>query len=188
MCLTIDKEFHESYLAIGTYRYWKNEKTNWIPFVEDETEKAVEMLARSVDNPSYNSFLSVNSLAWIYIDKDEPQKAIDLLENIIKQYPNSRYFRWAQARAYEDVDLTKAIEIYLSLLKSYKDAKIKSNIKSVVLMHKIAQDYHRLDNEKKALEYCEKILAIKNFSEYEKRRLADRMLRVMELRDELNGE
>ncbi len=186
-CLDIDSTFYEAYSALGTYVYWKSRKTeslDWLPFVKDETKDGINYLIKAVNKSSYNSYLAVNSLQWIYIDQKEYNKAIELSDSIISKYPHSRFFKWALARAYEDVDKRKSISIYNEILNSYNNIDNLNNINIIILKHLIAQQYEQLGEKHSALKLCNEILNTK-LDDYEESKLEKRLKRVRDLRKEL---
>ncbi len=182
-----DKNFYEAYIAIGTFKYWKSRKTeflNWIPGYTDERDEGVSLLEKAIKHPTYNMYLAVNSLIWIYIDQGKYIKAADLAENTLKQYPGSRFFMWGLARAYEDINIEKSLGIYKEILNSLPT---KSNhYNEIILKHIIAQLYARTGTKEKALHLCDEILAIKGLAENTLSRLQNRLKRVEELKLELS--
>ncbi len=186
-CLDIDSTFYEAYSALGTYVYWKSRKTeslDWLPFVKDETKDGIKYLIKAINKSSYNSYLAVNSLQWIYIDQKEYKKVIVLSDSIISKYPNSRFFKWALARAYEDVDKRKSISVYYEILNSYNTIGNLNNINKITLKHLIAQQYQLIGEKDAALKLCNQILSTK-LDDYEKSKLEKRLERVRDLQREL---
>ncbi len=186
-CLKIDSSFNEALIVIGTYKYWKSVKAAWLPFFSDERSDGFHLLTKGIEKESYDYASGVISLLWIYIDRKKPLDAIALAVEALKKYPNNRNFKWALARAYEDIDRRKAIQIYLELSASYFSEKQINCINEVVLKHKIAQDYENLGDYKNALRLCDDILFKKKFSNYEKQTLEERLKRVLTLRQKLTS-
>ena len=186
-CLDIDSTFFEAYAALGTYIYWKSRKTeslDWLPFVKDNKPEGISYLIKAVNKSSYNSYLAVNSLQWIYIDQKEYKKAIVLSDSIIAKYPHSRFFKWGLARSYEDVDKSKSISIYNEILNSYNNLSNINEINKITLKHLIAQQYDQIGEVGSALKLCNEILNT-NLSDFEKSKLRKRLERVRNLRQEL---
>jgi hypothetical protein len=187
-CLNIDTSFYEARLPIGCYQYWRSRKTEflkWLPFVKDETEKGIKNLQLAVDKASYHRYMAINTLLWVYIDQKKYKTAISLAEKSLKQYPGSRFFMWPLARAYEGVNIQKAIDVYNKLLVFYTSLPNSNFYNEIVLKHILAQQYIKLGDKKSALELCDEILSLKNLSEYTKDKLGDRLDRVMDLKKEL---
>ncbi|MDP4195180.1 MAG: hypothetical protein Q8940_09040 [Bacteroidota bacterium] len=187
-CLQYDSSFYEGYIAIGTYKYWKSEKTrflHWIPFVKNEKETGIRLLKKATERSSYNRHLAIYSLIWIYINEKESNLAVQEAEKALKKYPHSRYFMWALARAYQDIDKRKAISVYKDLLDSYLDLKDNNHYNEIVIKHKIAMLYHDIGENKKALKLCDEILGTGSLSAYVADKLDERITRVKKLKSEL---
>lgn len=185
--LKADKIFYEAYIAIGTYKYWKSRKTeflDWMPGYQDEQKEGIELLEKAVNHPGYNTYLAVNSLIWIYIDQQNFKDAAVLAESALKTYPGSRFFKWGLARAYESIDAAKSIKIYKEILNSLPVGSNHYN--EIILKHLIAQQYASIGDKREALKYCDEILSIKNLDEYVYSKVESRLERVEELRRELN--
>jgi tetratricopeptide (TPR) repeat protein len=183
-CLKMNPVFYDAYPGLGTYKYWKSKKTEflkWLPFVHDDRIEGINYLEKAIANSSYNTYLAVNSLIWIYIDRKEFNKAIYISEKALEKYPASRFFKWGLGRAYEDVDRAKAILIYNEILNSYTDQKNMNHYNEIILKHLMAQQYEKIGDKGKALKICNEILGIKNIAEYVKNKLGDRLDRVKEL-------
>lgn len=187
--LTVDKNFYEAYIAIGTFEYWKSRKMefmSWLPFVNDTRNIGIDRLMVAIDSSSYNRHLAINSLIWIYIDQKEYEEAIKVAEKALSEFPQSRTFKWGLARAYEEKNSLRAIEIYLDILYSYPDS-LKENYKNeITLKHLIAQQYAKLGDEEKALHYCNEILRMKNIPTDTLEELSGRLERVKLLKEELS--
>ena len=184
-CLKMNPEFIEAYSGIGNYKYWKSKKTgflNWLPFVHDDRAEGIKYLENAVDKSSYNNYLAVNSLIWIYIDQKKFDKAEQVSEKALMEYPKSRFFKWGLARAFEDLDKQKAINNYYEILNSYPNLKSMNHYNEIVLKHLIAQQYEKMGEKEKALKLCNDIMGITNLSDYVKSKLGDRLNRVNELR------
>jgi len=189
-CLEIYPEFHESLIAIGTYKYWKSKETQflgWIPFVNDERKEGTRLLEKAANHSSYNSYLAINSLIWIYIDKGESGKAVKLAQSALLHYPKCRFFRFGLARAYEDIDLRKAIDEYYKILNSFSENEKPNRYNGIFLKHLIAQQYSKLGEREISLQLCNEILEIKNLTDYEEQKLKDRLERVKKLQKELQS-
>jgi len=190
-CLEIDSLFYEAYIALGSYNYWKSAQTKsllWLPFVSDKREEGIEFLEKALKADSYNKYLAAYSLLWIYIDYEESEKAAKVAEEMLTEHPNSRFFKWGLARAYQDIDKIKSIEIYNEILKSFETITSRNQFNDVVLLHKIAMLNAEVGNRIKALQLCNQILDFKFNSAKIKERLKDRMTRVLKLKESLEKE
>ena len=183
----LDRNFYDAFIAIGTFKYWKSRKTeffSWVPGYDDEKEEGIALLEEAVNHASYNTYLAINSLIWIYIDQKKYIKALNLANDVLKKYPGSRFFMWDLARAYEETDPEKAIGEYTGILNSFTGKTNHYN--EIVLKHLIAQQYVRIGKKAEAIKICEEILSITNLKEEVRARLENRLKRVEELKMELS--
>lgn len=189
--IKIDSTFYEAYGVVGGYKYWKSRKTeflHWLPFFSDEREEGIKLIEREIKHSTYHYYLSVYSLSWIYIDAKNYEAARKLSEAAVKRYPDSRFFLWALARAYQDIDKRKAISTYKKILDSYKPEEIKNPYNEILLKHLMAQQLELIGETKEALRLCNEILQIRNISSFVQKKLGDRLERVKILRDKLASE
>lgn len=184
-CEKLEHNFYESKIALGTFLYWKSVKADWLPFVGDDKKMGIKYLEEVIKHKTYNYSMAVNSLLWIYINEKNFVKAIETAELVLEKYPQNRYFKWCLARAYEEINKTKAIEIYNDVLNSLNFINHLNVFNEVTLKHKIAQLYERMGNYKTSLKYCDEILAIKNIPQKQYDRLEERLERVKEQRTKL---
>ena len=187
-CLKTNPEFYEAFSGIGNYKYWKSEKTeflNWLPFIHDDRNEGIRLLEAGAEKSSYNRYLAFNSLIWIYIDKKNYNEAVQIAEKALQEYPETRFFKWGLARAYEDIDRLKSIKYYYDILNSYTNLSGMNHYNEILLKHLIAQQYAKLGDKPKALKMCGEILAIKGLSDFVKNKLGNRLERVKELQRSL---
>jgi predicted Zn-dependent protease len=184
-CVSEDDEFYEAYTAIGTYVYWKSRKLeslNWLPFLENETEEGIRLLETASDSAVYSRYLAVNALIWIYIDQKRFDDASAAAENILSDYPGSRFFKWGLARALEETDKPGSIKVYYEILNSFNNPSV---INEITLKHKIAQQYFYLGNNTAAMKLCSDILSKNYIAESSDEEVRSRLKRVRELQEEL---
>ena len=187
-CLEIDPAFYESYIAIGTFEYWKSRKSealSWLPFIDDNKSYGIERLITAIDSSSHNTYLAINSLIWIYIDQENYLAAIQTADKALIDFPESRLFKWGLARAYEDVEPEHSVLIYFEILNSYPKWRESNQINETIVKHLIAQQYVITGNEQKAIELCMEILQEGNIPESSLEILEDRLERVEEMLHEL---
>ena len=189
-CLEIDKAFYEAMIAIGSYKFWKSKKMefiNWLPFIDDEKELGISYLQNAIKYSGYNSHLAIHSLIWIYIEQNKFNEAIKVAESALKDHPQSRIFKWGLARSLESVDPQKSARLYQEIFNSYP-TNLKSNkINEVNLKHIIAQQLVKINKVDAALKLCNEILSIKNYLDYESEKVDSRLERVKLLKQELLG-
>ncbi len=187
-CLEMDSSFYESYVALGTYKFWKSRKLEfleWLPFFDDESEKGIRYLEIALNNTTYNRNFAAVSLIWIYIETKNFYGAIQIAEKELKKNPINRTLKWALARAYEDVNPVKAIQIYNELINSYQKIPDQNHYQEITLKHIVSQQYVKIGERREALRLCEEILSERSLSEDVREKLADRLKKVRKMKKEL---
>ena len=187
-CLEIDNNFYESLIAIGSYKFWKSRKTefiSWLPFFDDEKELGIKYLQQAVKYSGYNSHLAIHSLIWIYIEQNNFEEAIKVAELALKNHSESRVFKWGLARSYENIDPAKSVLLYQEILNSYPKNLQSNKINEVTLKHIIAQQLVKINKSDEALMICNEILSINGYSKYELDKVNKRLERVKSLKKEL---
>ena len=187
-CLEKDKNFYESLIAIGSYKFWKSKKMefiDWLPFIDDEKELGIKYLQQAVKHSGYNSHLAIHSLIWIYIEQENFEEAIKVAELALKDHPKSRIFKWGLARSYENIDPAKSALLYKEILNSYPTNLRSNRINEVTLKHLIAQQLNKINKSDEALTICNDILSINGYSKYEFDIVSKRLERVRDLQQEL---
>lgn len=187
-CLEIDSSFYESYFALGTYKFWRSRKLEfleWLPFIDDESEKGIKYLELALEKTSYSKNLTALSLIWIYIDVKNYSGAIQIADQELKKNPINRPLKWALARAYEEVNPRKAIQIYTEIINSYDKLPNNNHYNEITLKHLIAQQLSKIGEKREALRLCEEILVEQNLTEKIREKLSDRLNRVKRMKKEL---
>ena len=187
-CLNKDSLFYDAYTAIGNFEYWKSRKAGWLPFVSDNSSEGIKYIMKAVNNQGYNNYLAVHSLQWIYIDQKKYNDVIKLSTPVLEKYPESRFFKWALARAYEEIDRKEAVKLYYEILNSYSTINELSKFHEILLKHLIAQQYAQMGEFNEALTLCNEILTIDYNSSQNKGRFDRRIERVKDLKKKMLNE
>ncbi|HEY6436640.1 MAG TPA: hypothetical protein VIY47_08620, partial [Ignavibacteriaceae bacterium] len=153
----------------------------------DTKNIGIDLLVVAIDSSSYNAHLAVNSLIWIYIDQKKFGEAIKVAKIALKEFPESRTFKWGMARAYEESDPLNSIKLYQEILNSYPEIKGGNYKNEITLKHIIAQLYARLGDTKDAIKYCDEILVMKKIPQKTLDEMSERLDRVKELKKELTS-
>ena len=90
---------------------------------------------------------------------------------------------WGLARAYQDIDKRKSIEIFNKILTSLETLSGDHQFNKIVLKHKIAMLYTEIEDYENALILCNEILDFNLKSDEIRKKLNDRIKRTEELRE-----
>jgi len=87
--------------------------------------------------------------------------------------------------SFEQIKKGDLIKIYYKILNSYPERESNTRVNEIILKHKIAQQYSKSGRNEEALDLCNQILSINNFSAFAQEKLEERLQRVSKLRSEL---
>ncbi len=107
-----DPSFGDAYLGLGMYDYWRSVFTNrikFLPFFSDKRPQGLQQIEKSLTTGHIAGALSQVSLAFCYLESKNHQKAIPVLETILKNYP-------------ENVIAKNLLADFYSLRGSFKEA------------------------------------------------------------------
>ncbi len=117
-----DSGFIDAYAGVGTYLYWRSRKTaflRWLPFVSDDREQGITLLARCAREGTYNRFAAVSSLVSLFLDREAYREAETWSRIGLQTYPDNRVFLWGLATALDRQHRpAEAVGIYETLRTS----------------------------------------------------------------------
>ncbi len=117
---THDSSFHDIALGLGSYRYWKSVKTefiNWTPLVKNEWREGIRLLKLAADSSEISREAARTSLLWVYINEGDYDAAIRLADRMRREYPEGLTFHWALGQAFFEMkDYRMASSVYQSIL------------------------------------------------------------------------
>lgn len=149
-CLEIKPDFYDAMSGLGTYYYWRSEKTkmlSWLPFVSDRRNEGIELLSKTIAYGTYNKYLAMSSLMWIYFQEHRYQDAAAIVRQALAQYPDNRSFLWELLSIVVKLKDNGAIkECAQHILASTLAAPVRnivSEIKCRLWLAQIAMDEHR---------------------------------------------
>ncbi len=182
--LRIDNSNSTALIAGGIFKYWRSRKSEFLkflPFIKDESQEGIEMLTKGLAKESYFYVFGSISFSWILLDQKRPQEVINNCNKILKKYPENRFFLWAIARAYEDIDLKQSVFYYNKLLNLVRKAG-QNGYNEITIMHILAQKEFALNNYDNALNYLQDTEKVKiNKEVYEL--LKERFERINKLKE-----
>ncbi|MDR2577696.1 MAG: hypothetical protein LBC70_02655 [Chitinispirillales bacterium] len=99
------------------------------------------------------------ALSDIYLKEGQPRRSRDIIHNLKRELPNSRFVFWAEAKYFEDRGMfLQAARVYARLAESYEKEDFGA-YNHLVTASRAAHNYDRAGERAAALEICQKILA-----------------------------
>ncbi len=143
-----DPEFHDAYFGIGSYQYWRSQKTrmlNWLPLISDDRSEGIELVQRTVEHGRYTRYVAMNELIWILLDAGRAAEAYAWALSGLKQFPQSRFFLWGAAKsAFAMQDYSAAAVHFQRLLASIVNSQTDNDYNEFLCRLKLAQCYEKL--------------------------------------------
>jgi tetratricopeptide (TPR) repeat protein len=171
--LVQDSLLYDAYLGIGSFKYWKSARANfllWLPFISDEREKGIRMVNHAIENGEFVHSVGKDQLCWIFMDKGDFGKALEIARQNHSDYPLSRFFKWTLAFASfgaEKLDLS--FRLYGELLGEVRKLPSNNHFNEVECLVKMAEISIKLQNWDKAVELADQALSLPLTEELHKR-------------------
>jgi tetratricopeptide (TPR) repeat protein len=141
--LEIDSTFYDAKLGIGSYKYWKSTKIQfitWLPFIADEREAGIRMVREAIEGGEYSKLIGRDQLAWILLDADRLEEAKKYALQNYNAYPQSRFFQWTLVEVlYRLRDWDRAYWVYDSLLHAERRIPVRNHYNEVECLLKMAE-------------------------------------------------
>ena len=168
-----DSSFFDAYIGVGSYLHWRSYMTrnfSWLPFFPDQRPKGIKLITRSFEKGRLSKWAAISNLAWIYIQEEQFELAIESAKLGLEKFPEARTFLWPLGDAqFKNGDFEAALTTYFVLLESVTREKINNRYNETVLHLKIAECFFALKDAQPARNHAEKVLTISPDIEVEKR-------------------
>ncbi len=161
--LEINPTLYDAYLGLGTYHFWKSAKTefiNWLPFVGDRKDDGVTELRLAADSSLFSNDLALNSLVWIYLERKEPQQALDCADTLLRRLPDSRLVRWGLAfSCYAAGKLHEAADHFGNIIESLENDTTQNYFNLIECRYHRGKIFMVAHENERARQEFEKLLA-----------------------------
>lgn len=118
-----DSLFFDAYLAAGTFEYFWARASRYLPFLNlggGDVQGAIAKLQLAADRSLYSGPTARNSLAFIYGEEGEYEKAAAVIEGLRTEYPASKTFLWSSADLeFKRKNYRAAADLYEELYRRY---------------------------------------------------------------------
>lgn len=147
--IKINPEFRDAYFGIGSYKYWRSQKTkflNWLPFVSDDREEGIDMVRQAIEKGKYTRYAAMNELIWILLDWGNADEAYSWALRGLEKFPQSRFFLWGAAKSAVALeDYTNAVIHFQELLQSIINAPFNNYYNEYLCRVKLVQCFEKLE-------------------------------------------
>lgn len=91
-----DPNFKDAYLGLGLYNFWRSHYTrhfSFLPFFPDKREEGIAQIKMVIEEGKFAPALARFSLAHIYAELEQYEKAEEIYQTLVKKYPENVTFR-----------------------------------------------------------------------------------------------
>jgi len=171
--LRLDSTLYDSWLGLGSYMYWSGyfyRYLKWLPWISDKRKEGIEKIRLSISKGSFSYWVGLNSLGWIEYNRDNYTEAVELFQEGLERYPDSRFFLWGVGDCYFKMgEFNKAVRIYEKLLHSIIHKTSNNGFNEIECRTHLMVSYYYLEQYEKCYHYCSAILSRKTNESIAKR-------------------
>lgn len=173
LALKQDSTLYDAYLGLGSYKYWKSARANfllWLHFISDEREEGIELVRKSIRKGQFVYWIGRDQLCWILLDKGDCRQALQLARENHRAYPRSRFFRWTLVEAaFKCGEYDLSAELYHQLLEEVKQLPKNNHYNELECLVRLAEIGVKNQNWEVAYRYADEALRIPLSSDIRKR-------------------
>ena len=125
-----DPLYHDAYLGIGMYNYWRTvftERFHLLSIFEDKRKEGIRQIELAAEKGKYSSKLARSNLAIIYSNERRHKEARKIIDEFLEAYPENIILRrisgraYYAARKYDDAkdEFLRILKIDPTMTKSY---------------------------------------------------------------------
>lgn len=187
-----DSLFHDAFLGMGTYFYWKTRKIEfltWLPFIRDDRARGIRFLQHCAESGEYNRYGAMSALVSIYLDAGENDKADSISSRCLAEYPHNRILLWGKATALDRRGFVKeAINAYEALLAAITGDTRKNSYNELVCRLRLASLSLKDDRIEDAEKHLAGLMKLQKeeFPEHLKKRAVDKFRQAKELAETMS--
>lgn len=133
------------------YAYYVDEGLSFLPFVSDNREEYLKILEKGLEESEFFWALYATSLAWMYYDREEYGKALDVAERSLAKAPRNPVFLQMKAdMLYKLGRFAEAAKIYEESASDYLKRTGKS-VRYWCAIGNLARIYRDMGKDDKSL-------------------------------------
>jgi tetratricopeptide (TPR) repeat protein len=180
----LDPQLYDAYMGIGSFHYFRTKAASvlkWLPFIGDNREQGIAEIKLAIEKGRYSKVMAQNGLAWIYVDYEKYQLALEQARQLENSYPQNHVFFWIAPEVYwRTRQWDQASAGYARLLKLLDQSQPMNNFNRVVVGSRLAKCYYQGKKYREALEASQKALGLA-LDERSARRLKNERSRAYEV-------
>lgn len=164
-----DSTFYEAYLAVGTYEYFWARASRYLPFLNlggGDVNGAIAKLHIAAEKSLYSGPTARNSLAFIYSEEGEYEKAESMIDSLLAEYPTSRTFLWNKTEMeFKRKNYRLAADLFQDLFNRYNSHNKKNYANLAQCRLYVGKCFAELGEKDRAREYLKGVIEYKEHSD-----------------------
>lgn len=185
--LALDSLLYDAYLGIGSFKYWKSAKAEfllWLPFLSDQREQGIAMIYKAIEKGEYVRPVGRDQLVWILMDKKEYKEAFNLALQNHEAYPSGRFFKWSLASAaFRLGEWEISRRLYQELLTEIQQLPQNNHLNEIECLVKMAEIAAQNGQWTDAYQLSDRALRF-NLNESVRKRAKNKLQKALALRRE----
>lgn len=173
----LDSTCYDAFTGLGNYYYFQSRYGSIlrsVGLIEDRRDLGVALLRKAAERGIMTREAAMSSIAWIWIDKEQPDSAARIAHDLLSRYPDNRAFHWCLARAQKMLKQWEAsADTYTKLLNSIRQLPHNNRRNEIGCLHSIALCYSELGRFRDVIRIADEALGIRLTDEQEKHKRKD---------------
>lgn len=164
-----DSTFYDAYLGAGTFEYFWVRAARYLPILKlvgGDVNEAIRKLHVAAEKSYYSGPTARNSLAFVYAEEEQYDRATSIIDSLLSEYPQSKTFLWNKAYLeFKKENYHYAVDLYADLYVLYdaENEKNYSNLAQCKLL--IGKCFYELKEKKMAKEALKEVIGFKKHAD-----------------------
>jgi len=162
--VSLDSTCWDAYLGLGNYYYHCSAKAGIlrrVGLISDKRDEGIRLVKISAERGMFSQLAARSNLAWLAIDREDYDDAVQIITKLLKEYPHRRAFLWAMGRArMKQKNWSEAIKTYETLLTSIRNEARNNHYNEIGCLHALAVAHSELGDWLKVLDLADEALSV----------------------------
>jgi hypothetical protein len=186
--LTLDSTLYDAYLGVGSYKYWKSAKVDWLPFVRDERAEGIQMVETAIEKGKFVHWVGRDQLCWILMNEHQYERALGIAQENLRNFPESRFFKWTLVEiAQRSGNYQLSYPLYQELLQDVRALPGNNHYNELECLVKLAEIDWQRKNYLQVQKWTSQALSLKLRDDIRKR-ARHKLKRLLELQRLAEGQ
>jgi len=164
-----DSTFYDAYLGSGSYEYFWARAARYLPVLKlmgGDVNEAIRKLHVAAEKSLYSGPTAMNSLVFIYGEEGQYDKATNIINSLLIEYPQSRTLLWNKANLeFKKKNYRLAADLYNKIFAVYDSLGEKNYANLAQCQLFIGNCFYELKEKEKAKEALKEVIGFKKYAD-----------------------